>query len=346
MTMKYNFLACPECHSTELTPTRLDEQLPEPYTTAEGFVCNGCGRTFPHVDGIYVLWSDQLKSLLLDQESELGDLSDKVKRANIEIYNEVTTEYGEHHDGSQPYAQTLLFLKAIANNFRLHPLPDDGSVLVDVGCATGVSLEHGSLGYDHVVGVDISMGNLRAVAKKGFIPVLADAEKLPFADSSIDLFTCFATLHHFPAPNVYVQESYRCSRNGGVTMIAGEPSKNSMRMSPIARLVWNARKPVYRFLGRFSERFYMHRNKAQQDKNDLAEINRTDGGFSPKQLDEFLSNAGFAYTCTFYGTDPDGFRKFSPPNWQQLVLRTLSAQNPLRVSNWMNLTAIGRAEKP
>ena len=183
------------------------------------------------------MWSDQLRELLLGTtDTNEASLSDQVKRANIEIYNEVTDEYGEHHDGSQPYSQTLLFLKALADDFRsgAHRAKDSQRVLVDVGCATGASLDRGGWGYQARVGVDISLGNLRAVRERGHLAVLADAEKLPFAAGSVDLITCFATLHHFPAPEAFVVAAGQCLAEDGVLMIAGEPSPPGNEHGPIS----------------------------------------------------------------------------------------------------------------
>ena len=340
------FLICPECHSGKLEPVRLQDRLPAPYDSDDGFECTGCGRSYPIVDNVFVLWSDQVRDLLLNGDlSDSAQLSDRVKKANIEIYNEVTEEYGEHHDGSQPYGQTLLFLKALADDYRARfSRPGDKSVLVDVGCATGASLDRGGLAYKYAVGVDISLGNLRAVVARGFTAVLADAEKLPFRPGSIDLITCFATLHHFPAPESFVRDARRSLCQDGVLMIAGEPSHQAMGMGVLAKLAWDLRKPVYRFLGRFSDRYYMHRSREQQERNDLAEFNRTGGGFAEDQLTQMLGNAGFGDVKLFYGTDPEGYVRFAVPPWQQLILRALSFQNPFRPRSWQNLTVIGRQE--
>ncbi|MEL7023425.1 MAG: methyltransferase domain-containing protein [Pseudomonadota bacterium] len=342
MTTVPKFIACPECHANDWQHLE-NAEFNAPYNGERALKCGNCGRMYPVVDGIFVMWSDQLRGLLHDGAA--GDaMSDKVKRANIEIYNEVSTEYGEHHDGSQPYAQTLLFLKAIADNFRKSKLDTSQSVLVDVGCATGASLDLGAHAYSHTVGVDISLGNLKAAKQRGHTAILADAEKLPFSEAAVDTITCFATLHHFPNPQAFVSAARRCLRSDGIMMIAGEPSQRAMTMGPLAKAAWNARKPVYRFLGRFSDRYYMHRDREQQERNDLAEVNRTAGGFSESQLEQFLAQAGFQDKVVFYGTDPDGFSNYATPPWQQFILRMLSFQNPFKRSNWMNLTAVGRAD--
>lgn len=336
------FLACPECQSTELSWSESLESLAPPFDTNEGVHCNGCGRDFPHVEGIWVMWSDQVKKIELQKPSDDAPLSDRVKWANVKIYDEISDDYGEHHDGSQPYAETQLFLKAIADDAQTKPEPGRQRVLVDVGCATGVSLDIGSKGYEHVVGADISLNNLRAVARKGHTAVLADADKLPFAGNSVDLMTCFATLHHFPDPPQFLRTGQRSLRPGGVLMTACEPTTAALRRGFVAEMVWQLRKPVYRFLSRFSPRFYLHKDKEQQEVNDLAEINRTMGGFDPKQLSRWLDNAGLTNVKVFYGTDPSGFRKYEMPHWKLFVLKALSLQNPIKRSNWVNVTAIGQ----
>lgn len=44
---------------------------------------------------------------------------------------------------------------------------------------------------------------------------LADAEKLPYADSAFDLVTCRIAPHHFDAPGMFVREAQRVLKPGG-----------------------------------------------------------------------------------------------------------------------------------
>lgn len=337
-----DFLCCPECGSDALVWREDLVKLQSPYDTGVGLRCSNCDREYPYVDGIWVMWSDNLKKLDNESVDENAAIEDKVKWANIQIYDDVSDDYGEHHDGTQPYAETQLFLKAIADDFRTPDGANRQRVLVDVGSATGIGLDIGSNAYDLRVGVDISMSNLKAVAKKGYIPVRADAEKLPFKNNSVDLMTCFATLHHFPNPPAFVQGAGPALVGGGVLMIACEPTQAASKRGPLAEMVWNARKPVYRFLSKYSNRYHLHRNREQQDLNDLAEFNRGLGGFSPEQLDSWLHTAGLKETKVFYGTDPSGFKPYGVPDWKMFVLKALSFQNPLKRSNWVNVTALGK----
>jgi len=47
----------------------------------------------------------------------------------------------------------------------------------------------------------------------------ADAEKLPYADASFDLVTCRIAPHHFPNIGLFLQESARVLRSGGILAV-------------------------------------------------------------------------------------------------------------------------------
>ncbi len=336
------FFACPECDGA-LRPADDLEPLEPPYASSAGLRCEGCRREFPRVDGVWVLWSDQVRELVRTQGPP-ADADAEVKWANINIYEQISEAYGEHSDNLFSYGETLLFLKAIAREARADAADPAGDVLVDVGCASGIGLDIGSRGYPNRVGVDISLANLRQVAAKGHIAVLADAERLPFAAGRVAMVTCFAALHHFPSPPAFMASARRCLAPGGVLLTAHDPSRASMHMGPLARAAWDLRKPVYRALARVSDRFYLHRDRDTQALNDIAERHRTAGGFDPEGLKGMLRDAGFGDINVFYGIDASGLRRSDVPSWQLLVLKSLSFQNPVRRENWVSLSSISVKE--
>jgi ubiquinone/menaquinone biosynthesis C-methylase UbiE len=74
-------------------------------------------------------------------------------------------------------------------------------------------LELGSLWYEHHAdGVSDRVAFL-----------CADATQLPFADETFDIVAMFATLHHFPEPEVLLRECRRLLRPGGVVAVLCEP---------------------------------------------------------------------------------------------------------------------------
>ncbi|MCO4770404.1 MAG: methyltransferase domain-containing protein [Deltaproteobacteria bacterium] len=342
------FLACPECGSPDLRWSTTLTPLAAPFDVSDGLRCAGCKREFPYVDGVWVLWSDQVKELRLGAPPEESDLSGRVKHANLSVYDDVSEDHSEHTNNLHSYMQTLLFLKALAADYATQPTARRARVCVDVACGGGPGLDVGSRLFDERVGVDISLGNLRIVARKGHTAVLGDAERLPLGEGSVDLVTCFAALHHLPNPDAFVSSAHRAVRAGGVVLTGCDPSNAFMHFGPIAQTVWDARKPIYRLLAQTtgSERFYMHKDTEFQETNDLAEFQRTEGGFAPETLEKVFRGAGFEKVDVFYGLDTEKRRQWDMPPWKFFVLKALSGQNPLRRSNWVNLTAMGRKASP
>ena len=338
------FLGCPECGSSALRWADDLDPLPAPFASHVGLRCGGCPRTFPYVDGVWVLWSDEVKAVQLAAPLPDAELSARIKHANLSVYDDVSEDHSEHTNNVHSYHQTLLFLKALATEFQRRTAAGPRRVVVDVGCGGGPGLDIGSNAYDDRVGIDISLGNLRIVARKGHTAVLGDSDKLPLAEDSVDLVTCFAALHHFPQPAAFIASAHRAVRPGGVVMTGCDPSEAFMHFGPLAQLVWDARKPIYRLLANTtgSERFYLHKDVAFQEINDLAEYQRTEGGFSPDRLKSFFDGAGFEETRVFYGLDDEGRRRWDLPAWKFFALKALSFQNPLARENWVNLTAMGR----
>ncbi len=92
-------------------------------------------------------------------------------------------------------------------------LLDVGSGLGDIPAAARVAaLRHG-IRMD-VLGVDMAPELLSASRTRGVEGVCADAFRLPFADSSVDVVTCSQLLHHFPEAEarILIQELHRVAR--------------------------------------------------------------------------------------------------------------------------------------
>jgi SAM-dependent methyltransferase len=288
------------------------------------------------------MWSDDVRRIVQEDPSDDEDVAIRVKHANLKVYDEVSNDHSEHTNGLHSYVDVIGFLKSFAGEQQL-PVPDGQKrIAVDVGCASGVGMDVGTRQYDEVVGVDISLGNLKMVAERGYTAVLADSERLPFAEGSLDMVSCFAAMHHFPTPHNFTLSAHRCLREGGVLVTGADPSKASLHFGPLTSVIWDLRKPVYRLLSRTgSKRFYMHSSIRMQEVNDLAEIQRTEGGFSQEELRDMFAGAGFGGVKVFFGIDPSGQRKFDKPSWKMALLKLTSGQNPLRRSNWVSLSAVG-----
>jgi ubiquinone/menaquinone biosynthesis C-methylase UbiE len=78
----------------------------------------------------------------------------------------------------------------------------------------------------------------------------ADAESLPFADSSFDLVLGHAVLHHLPNLRRAFAEFHRVLRPGGRIVFAGEPSRVGDRLAALPKRGAIALAPAWRRLMR------------------------------------------------------------------------------------------------
>ena len=78
----------------------------------------------------------------------------------------------------------------------------------------------------------------------------ADAESLPFPDSSFDLVLGHAVLHHLPDLERAFGEFHRVLRPGGWFVFAGEPSRLGDRLAEVPKRGARAVAPIWRSLMR------------------------------------------------------------------------------------------------
>ena len=92
-----------------------------------------------------------------------------------------------------------------------------GVHLLDIGCGPGDFTSAFADAGAHVTGVDFSSEMIRIA--QGRFPELefkvADAERLPFDDSSFDVVVGAYLVHHLARPDVVFREIYRVVKSGG-----------------------------------------------------------------------------------------------------------------------------------
>jgi ubiquinone/menaquinone biosynthesis C-methylase UbiE len=99
---------------------------------------------------------------------------------------------------------------------------------------------------------DISAGMLGSLARNAerlgldVQTVTADAEALPFPDSSFDLVIGHAILHHLPDPARAFAECHRVLRRGGTVVFAGEPSRIGDRLAALPKRAARTTAPLWR----------------------------------------------------------------------------------------------------
>jgi len=100
---------------------------------------------------------------------------------------------------------------------------NEGMSVLDVATGTGlVARQAASLAGDarRVVGVDASLGMLRATARPGAVASVAgSADRLPFASDGFDFLSMGFALRHMPDLTNVLREFHRVLRPGGIVCV-------------------------------------------------------------------------------------------------------------------------------
>jgi ubiquinone/menaquinone biosynthesis C-methylase UbiE/uncharacterized protein YbaR (Trm112 family) len=102
------------------------------------------------------------------------------------------------------------------------PLIRPGSLVLDIGCADGLSSFDIARFDVEVIGIDISGEAIRVASERAehehyanVTFMIADADSLPIADGAMDAVLCYGSLHHVPAPERTLREATRVLKPGG-----------------------------------------------------------------------------------------------------------------------------------
>lgn len=97
--------------------------------------------------------------------------------------------------------------------------------LLDVGCGTGEILNTVSILYPAALlyGIDISEEMLKKAKEKLLNTAelsLGDAEHLPYESGKFDLLICTDSFHHYPNPQIAIEEFHRVLKTDGHLILA------------------------------------------------------------------------------------------------------------------------------
>ncbi|MBI4878663.1 MAG: class I SAM-dependent methyltransferase [Planctomycetes bacterium] len=111
-----------------------------------------------------------------------------------------------------------------------------GGAALDLGCGTGLTLNHLAMRFDRVIGLDISKEMLRGYegghrAEARVALLLADMTALPIASGSVDVILCRSALHHMDDEAAALAEMGRTLKPSG-RLVIGEPANDN----PLFRL--------------------------------------------------------------------------------------------------------------
>ena len=168
------------------------------------------------------------------ETAELATIADSASGAadrtviNNAFYDTLGDRWHEAYDDPVALLRAEGALKApwIAERLRMATGRLPARVL-DIGCGAGFLADHLAREGHRVVGMDMSIGSLRAAksgpprgrasaakARKAWLA--ADAYRLPFADASFDAVCALDFLEHVTAPHRVIAEAARVLRPGGL----------------------------------------------------------------------------------------------------------------------------------
>ena len=139
------------------------------------------------------------------------------KRRIMRRYNQSAHVYDTQYSGEQEAK-----FKTVMQNLRL---PQKSRVL-DVGCGTGLILNHLAGRVEFIVGIDISRGLLQEARRRArphrYVSlVLADADNMPFADQVFGAVLAITLLQNMPNPRTTLDEIKRVSEQAATIVVTG-----------------------------------------------------------------------------------------------------------------------------
>ncbi len=217
-------------------------------------------------------------------------------------------------------------------------------VVVDIGCGPGNSYAalRDRCGIPkQIIGVDVAHGALKLAAELGYIPVLADAQQLPFVSEFADIVVMNATLHHCDDMAQVLREAARLVRPGGLLITDHDPQTTMWGNNLIAHWLWNLRLPLYRLLKRGG-----HASIEEQKWMIATEVHHNPGdGVTPDFFRSILEPMGFStklfpHNRTVGAEVLDGKRGRAP--WNVRLGQRLSGVNPDAVESALLMMCVAQ----
>jgi uncharacterized protein YbaR (Trm112 family)/glycosyltransferase involved in cell wall biosynthesis len=183
-------VVCPECRG------RLD-------WSAERTVCAACKTQFDVVDGIPVLLPTQAQ----------GDVEKVEQIAHFDAIDD--PEFEIERPRGAPRLYDWLLKEKFRRSVRALDLDLRGEVVLTVCGGSGLDAEFLTHAGARVISSDLSVGAAQRTRERArrhglaVTPIVADAERLPFADCSIPLVYVHDGLHHMERPSAGLAEMAR-----------------------------------------------------------------------------------------------------------------------------------------
>ncbi len=236
-------LRCPRCRDPFSLP-------PD-----EAWVCIGCGSRYPIVEGI--------PDFRVSEGPFISNADDRAKAQVLGKLGRTGTRFRDLVDAY--YAMTPEVPSADARRFRSAILAGEGLAgvllnswgiprasdrsLLDIGCGTGPLLVAATKRGASAQGVDVALRWLvvaRARLEESGIAcplICANAEALPWNDSSFGTVTFVSALEHMPRHDAVMTEAVRVLTGGGIVHVY-TPNRGSLGPDPHTGILAGSRLPA------------------------------------------------------------------------------------------------------
>ena len=164
-----------------------------------------------------------------------------------------------------------------------------GKVIVDIGCGPGNIFASLKGKPKLLIGIDVAPKSLEMAKDLGYIPLLADATKLPLKSGFADVVTLNAALHHCEDMEAVLKEAARLVKPGGILITDHDPQLSAWNYKGFAKLLWNARLVWYKVIGHG-----FHKTNDQQLWGLRCELHHKPGhGVTRQMFTSILEPSGF-----------------------------------------------------
>jgi SAM-dependent methyltransferase len=165
-------------------------------------------------------------------------------KANRDFFNRSVwaAEYFAHENASPTFRQRY---QALLGDW-------DGKVVVDLGCGPGNVFARLGGTPQLLIGVDIAVNALKMARQYGYVPLLADAHRVPLRDGCADIVIANAVLHHCDDMARVLAEAARLVKPGGLLVTDQDPQVSAWRFRGVGFLLHHAKYsplfPIFRWL--------------------------------------------------------------------------------------------------